>query len=149
MPYMLHGLPENAKTVKLTPMRVYQFVFFTFYQFFENWSPSSRALAFRASSAVIALEAWLGLSVWSAIELHYRVAYWPPLPAVVAFGVLILTIDYTTFRRGERWRNYVTEFENWPSGALTLGRILVGGTTVVIIAAYFYLLRLVTMLPVP
>jgi hypothetical protein len=130
-------------------MRAYQFTFYTFYTFFENWSPSKQALAFRASSVVIALETWLALSLWLLVALHYRKALWPPLPVVAILGLVILLADYLAFRRGDRWRSYAKEFDRWSKPALRLGRSIVAVTAVLIVAAYFVLLRAVSMLARP
>ncbi len=112
----------------------YYYVFYKFYKFGE-WSPSDFPSDFTATFAITVLEVlFLGTLKFYYIEFVDRndpfvlISFQTIVPLVI-----VVLVNYFAFINNDRWKKYVTEFDQWPRNKNLIGTYVVIGILVFII----------------
>lgn len=126
-------------------MTAYQFMFYTFYQFFQSRAGAREgASAYKAGIAVAVMQVWLGGMFLAIYDLLNHVRYVPPAWVWIVWVLADAFFVYGVFDRRDRWKAYAKEFRHYSRKRLNVGRLLVATVFTLVVAGYFGLTWLVT-----
>jgi len=118
--------------------RAYYYLFYKFYKVAMTGAVKSFS-AFYAGVGIMALEIWFLLSLYNYYSVFInRHATLELVSFKVIFSfMLILIINYLSFTNSTKWKDYLTEFDQWPKNKNILG------TWIVIMVVAFILFNLI------
>lgn len=121
---------------RLTPMTVYQFAFYTFYQVFRKRAKDGES-TWKAGIVIGVLQIWIAAAILFSVSLLRHVPYWPPTWVSIVFVLVDTFLVYYAFDRHDRWEQYAHQFSHYSEHQLRVGRILVGAVFVLIAVCFF------------
>lgn len=116
----------------MTLKKAYQYLFYKLYKFYDTdssmWWSSNWWTDWKASFSLLVLEVWLLISFVVYYEVITKRELLPEniLDKVAIAVVIILAIvKYFAFEHRDRWKDYVTEFNQWSKKKNRIGTLVV------------------------
>lgn len=132
---------------EMSPKKLYCYFFYAFYRVWLNIDNGFGATGiFQTSSKALicmsAIEIWLMFSIGIYIGHIFNIHI--PFLSFFVFTplIILLVIKWFIFDSGDKWKNYVIEFNKWPSQKNKIGFWIVGLTILAIILNFIYAVKL-------
>ena len=135
----------------MKPKKVYQYVFYKFYRFYDVdsiWLGAKWWSDWKASFSVLVLEIWLLISFVNYYEVFTEKDFSSDSKNIISLVILLIlvVIKYFVFEHGERWKEYIKEFDKWPKNKNKIGSIMVWMLVLFILANLIYSFYLISQI---
>ena len=111
--------------------KMYHYLFYKYYRLFEAFKTTRWLTDTKAVIVVMSIEIWILFSLnnyYDILSHHRGQLNFISFKVLIPFISLIL-INWYTFLKDDRWKDYVKEFDQWPKRKNIIGGWIIAGVT--------------------
>lgn len=120
-------------------MRVYYYLFYKLYKFWDKISIPRFWTDFKAGVSIIALEIWILFSIFNSYSIikNEKIDIEFTNPIIILPLIFIFILNYLCFVHSDKWKEYNEEFDKLPRKKNIIGGIIVW-TIIILITVGFW-----------